>query len=124
MTGSRSALGRRGEEAAARFLTRSGYRILERNVRVGRGEVDLIARQGGFICFVEVKSAPVGAAVPPEEHLSAGKRRQLVQLAARWLAARGLSEAPVRFDVAAVTLAEDQPPAVRLIPGAFDADGD
>lgn len=48
--------GRRGEERAARYLKRRGYRVLERNLRAGRGEIDIVARKSDLLAFVEVKS--------------------------------------------------------------------
>ncbi|MGE5673261.1 MAG: YraN family protein, partial [Mycobacterium leprae] len=53
---SHTVTGRDGEEAAARFLTDSGYRIIERNSRCRQGEIDLIAREGAWVVFVEVKT--------------------------------------------------------------------
>ncbi|NLE23385.1 MAG: YraN family protein [Actinobacteria bacterium] len=94
-------------------------------MRIGRGELDLIARRGGVLAFVEVKarrSAQYGA---PEDAVDGRKRRKVARLAELWLAARpwalrGASE--VRFDVIAVD-ATSRPPAVRHLEGAFTLDG-
>jgi len=121
----RQQFGRAAEAAAARHLVREGWTILGRNVRIGRGELDLIARRGGVLAFVEVKarrSAQYGA---PEDAVDGRKRRKVARLAELWLAARpwalrGASE--VRFDVIAVD-ATSRPPAVRHLEGAFTLDG-
>ena len=118
-------LGRAAEAAAARHLVRDGWTIIGRNVRIGRGELDLIARRGAVLAFVEVKARRTAAYGAPEDAVDARKRRQVARLAELWLAVRpwalrGVSD--VRFDVVAVD-ASVRPPAVRHLPGAFTLDG-
>ena len=120
----RQQFGRAAEEVAARYLTRSGWLLLGRNVRVGRGELDIIARRGGVLAFVEVKARRSARCGAPEDAVSWHKRRQVARLAELWLAARpwalrGVLD--VRFDVIAVDAAS-QPPSVRHLAGAFTAD--
>lgn len=117
--------GRAAEETAARHLTAAGWRVLGRNVRVGRGELDLIVRRGPILAFVEVKARRSHACGAPEDAVSAHKRRQVARLAELWLAARpwalrGVLE--VRFDIVAVDLA-GAATEVRHLPAAFTADG-
>ena len=121
----RQQLGRSSEEAAARHLVAHGWTLLGRNVRIGRGELDLIARRGPVLAFVEVKARRSVACGAPEDAVDARKRRQVARLAELWLAARpwalrGVSD--VRFDVVAVDAAA-QPPVVRHLPAAFTLDG-
>ncbi len=90
--------GRAGEEAAVKWLERQGYRVLERNVVNRGGEIDVVAREGAILCFVEIKArgrqdfGPALAAVTP------AKRRRLARAASLHLALSGLSGA-CRFDV-------------------------
>jgi putative endonuclease len=117
-------VGGRGEEVAARFLARQGLAVLERNLRSRLGEVDIVAREGGVLVFVEVKTRRGPASDPPEAAVRAGKRARLARLALGYLAARRLGERSCRFDVVAVTLdADGEALAVRHHRGAFDLDG-
>lgn len=117
-------LGRRGEELAARYLARHGLVVLERNVRSRLGEVDIVAREGGTLVFVEVKARGADARDPPEAAVDARKRARLARLALGYLAARRLGEAPCRFDVVAVTVGADREAlGVRHHRGAFDLEG-
>jgi putative endonuclease len=121
----RQHLGRASEAAAASYLVKDGWTLLGRNVRVGRGELDLIARRGTVLAFVEVKARRSAACGAPEDAVDGRKRRQVARLAELWLAARpwalrGVSD--VRFDIVAVDAAT-RPPAVRHLQGAFTLDG-
>lgn len=118
------ALGDRGEEAAARFLTGRGFSILERNLRSRWGELDLIARDGPTVVFVEVKARREGAGDPPQAAVDQRKQARLARLALAYLGRRRLGEAPCRFDVVAVTV--DREGTVRRLdhfPDAFHLDG-
>jgi putative endonuclease len=120
MTERRRALGRAAEAAAAEALTRVGLRVLERNVRFARGELDLVCRDGDVVVFVEVKCRQARWGDAPAAAISWQKRRRLVLLAQLYLRRRGLAGARCRFDVVAVT--EDGGHlAVRHLPGAFEA---
>ena len=101
----RQLFGRAAEEAAARYLIHDGWRLLGRNVRIGRGELDIVARRGPVLAFVEVKARRTRTCGAPEDAVGAAKRRQIARLAELWLAARpwaltGVDE--VRFDIVAV----------------------
>jgi putative endonuclease len=96
----RAELGRSGEDAAVALLEASGYRILARNVRLPGGEIDVVAREGDTIVFIEVKaraSASYGSAVSA---VDARKRATLRALAADWLQIAA-PRAKARFDVVA-----------------------
>lgn len=121
---SRPQLGRIGEDAAARYLQSHGYAILERNFRGPLGEVDVIARQGDTLVFVEVKARSANSPLPPAASVTLRKQQQVVRLAKHYLATRTRGEWPVRFDVVEVVLASpDQVAEVRLIQGAFGERG-
>jgi putative endonuclease len=95
-------LGDTGERAAAEYLEGKGYRVLHRNYRFGRGEIDLIARKGGTIVFVEVKTRSTDSYGEPEEAVTPAKVRQIRRIASAWLAQRRIGECDCRFDVIAV----------------------
>jgi len=121
----RLRFGREAEEAAAAYLRARGWRLLGQNVRIGRGELDLIVRRGPVLAFVEVKARRSARCGAPEDAVSWHKRRQVARLAELWMAARpwalrGVGE--VRFDIVAVDAAP-LPPAVRHLPAAFTCDG-
>src|SRR5512140_3783649 len=81
-------LGRAAEQAAAVHLERAGWRLLGRNVRIGRGELDIIARRGQVLAFVEVKARRTRTCGAPEDAVSPKKQHQIARLAELWLATR------------------------------------
>ena len=120
----RQQFGRAAEEAAARYLVQSGWRLLGRNVRIGRGELDIVARRGLVLAFVEVKARRTHTCGAPEDAVTPLKRRQIARLAELWLAARpwamnGVDD--VRFDIIAVDAAAF-PSIIRHLPAAFTTD--
>jgi len=114
----RRLLGGRGEELAAAFLVRRGYQVLARNYRTPHGEVDLIARQGGCLVFIEVKTRRSESFGLPQEAVHPAKQEKLRAVAAHFLQEQGLEEVPVRFDVVAVLLTP-RGPVIDLIQQAF-----
>ncbi|MBI4227085.1 MAG: YraN family protein [Candidatus Omnitrophica bacterium] len=117
----RQQLGAAGEQAAVTELRRRGYRILERNVRTVLGELDLVARDGTMLCFIEVKTRRSMAFGLPQEAITRQKQWHLIRMAQWYLKARGLSGRPARFDVVGVLMGrDDRPTSVEVIPNAFD----
>ena len=116
---SRQRLGRRSEALAAAFLNSAGYRIERTNVRFPVGEIDVVAREGEVLCFVEVRSASSGRWGGPLASVTWPKRRRLIQ-AARWYLTGKPMPQEIRFDVLAIEW-EGNTPRVELIRGAFDA---
>jgi len=117
---SRAELARIGEDAAARYLQSQGYAILERNYQTPLGEIDIIARQGQELVFVEVKSRTPSDSFAPSGSVTQHKRRKLVKLAQFYMARRARRDQRCRFDVVEVTLTETGGVVnVRLIQGAF-----
>jgi putative endonuclease len=114
-------LGDRGEREAARFLRRKGLRILLRGYRTDQGEVDLIARDGEVVVFVEVKSRRQGS---PAEAVTPEKQRRLTLAALHFLKKHGLLEQPCRFDVVAIVWPEGRrPDSIEHLVNAFEAVG-
>ena len=91
-----------GERAAARFLRREGYTILERNVRLRLGEIDIVARDGNTLCIVEVKRRLSPRRGSPEEGITAEKLRRLRRLVLLYRRIRRLPDGPVRIDMVAI----------------------
>ena len=114
-TPSNRRTGARYEEAAADFLRQQGYEILEKNYRDRYGEVDIVAREGRYLVFVEVKYRKDASCGYPEEAVSARKQQRIRHTASWYLYRHGCSEeTPCRFDVVSI-LGED----VFLIRDAF-----
>lgn len=119
----RRSVGKRGEEEAARFLQKRGFAILDRNVRSRLGEIDLVARDGKALVFVEVKALRERDGDPPQAAVGRSKQRRLGQLAQHYLKWKRLGEVSCRFDVVAVTLdGRDRVTALRHFPAAFDVE--
>ena len=95
-------LGAKGEDAASTFLMKKGMQILERNYRWGRGEIDIVAREGTTLVFVEVKTATTDEYGPPEGWVDSRKQRQIAKIAAAYLQEHRLADIDCRFDVIAV----------------------
>ncbi|MGD8495492.1 MAG: YraN family protein [Gemmatimonadales bacterium] len=113
-------LGRRGERLAAAHLEASGCRVLARNWRAGRLEIDLVVRDGAVIAFVEVKTRRPGPQ-HPSEAVDRRKRKHLVGAARRWIATRPEVAAEYRFDVVSVLLDRHGRARVRHDRSAFTA---
>lgn len=114
-------LGRSGEREAAKFLRRKGMRILAKNFHGPAGEIDLIARDGDILVFVEVKTRRAGV---PAEAVTLEKQRKLTLTAMHFLRRHLALEVRSRFDIVAIIWPESAgSPAIEHIPNAFDAVG-
>ncbi len=108
MTIARQRTGREAEELVARRLAAAGWEIVERNARTRYGELDIVARDGRTLVFIEVKAGRAGAAFGPERPVlavDARKQRRVRRLATAWMAERrGLPPyEEIRFDAVGVT---------------------
>lgn len=110
----RAERGRRGERRAAAYLEARGYEIVERNFRSKVGELDLIAREGGDLVFIEVRARAGRLRGGPVETVNARKRARLARVAEAYIALRAPSFESCRFDVVGVTGTE-----LELIRDAF-----
>ena len=97
-------LGKRGEDAAARFLYRRGYEIVERNWTCSAGEADIIARDEEWVVFVEVKTRSSCEKGFPSEAVDPEKRKRYDNIAALFLRDYDVVDVPVRFDVVSIVL--------------------
>ncbi len=112
----RRAQGSAGEQAACDYLTGQGWKILDRNVRRGRGEIDVIACRGDLTAFIEVKKRSSLRCGRPAEAVNREKCRRIVNAAAIYIQEKNLADARLRFDVIEIL-----PGQIRHIEGAFDA---
>ena len=117
---SKKSLGDRGEVAAARYLKRSGFRILERSHDSPLGEIDIIAVDSRTVVFVEVKTRTSADSGRPTDAIDANKQRRMTQAALAYLKSHRLLENAARFDVVAVTWpANEKRPQIEHFPNAF-----
>ena len=103
INGYRQRVGKEGEETASRYLENKGYLIVERNFRSPHGEIDIIAKHGKILVFIEVKTNVRGGFGEPEDRVDHKKQVKLAEVAAEYLQARGLENIDCRFDVVAVS---------------------
>jgi putative endonuclease len=120
MTQARQTLGRRGEDLACRELERRGYAIVARRFRVRSGELDIIARDGATLVFVEVKARMGRQFGEAAEAVTPLKRLRMTRLANEYLVRHHVPECACRFDVVAIQFG-DGAPDIQLIQNAFDA---
>ena len=116
----RQTLGELGETLACDELRRRGYAILERRYRTRYGEIDIVARHGDVLVFVEVKARAGEAFGSGAEAVTGYKQRRVARMAADFLARRRLQDRPCRFDVVSIAVGEDHP-RVEVFAGAFVA---
>jgi putative endonuclease len=119
MSRSRQTLGKSGEDLACAELERRGYAILARRYRRRGGELDIIARDGRTIVFVEVKSRVSHDFGDAAESVTALKRHRMARVALDYMARNGLFECPCRFDVVAIAITSGVP-AIEVYQNAFD----
>ena len=120
----RRMLGNRGEQAAERFLTGLGYRIVARGLRSRRGELDLVAIDGRTVVFIEVKTRLDHTAGHPVEAVGPDKQKKLTELALAFLKKHKLLEHSARFDIVAITWPENQKePTIDHYRNAFEPPG-
>jgi putative endonuclease len=115
-------VGKTGEDVACAELRRLGYAILARRYRTRVGELDIVARDGDTLVFVEVKARRTVAFGAPEEAVTWRKQRKLQVMAGDFLARSRLRDVPCRFDVVSVSFAgRVGAPRVEVFRQAFDA---
>jgi len=119
VTQATNKFGELGERIAARWLERSGWRIVARRFRSGRRDIDLVAQHDDVIAFVEVKARSGSEFGDPVEAVNRRKQRELVKSAQTWIDRHGRAGESYRFDVMGVLLT-DRKVFVRHVPGAFE----
>ncbi len=116
----RAWIGDYGEKVAADFLRSKGCRILARNFKARRGgEVDIVARDGKLLLFVEVKTRREGAKIRPLDAVDKSKQALIERGANAWLKQLGTRNLPWRFDVIEVHIEDGAKPRVNHVRDAF-----
>ncbi|HET8655719.1 MAG TPA: YraN family protein [Longimicrobiaceae bacterium] len=112
-------LGDRGEALAARFLEQAGWTVLDRNFRMGHKEIDLVARRGEVVAFVEVKTRAGLGFGHPLEAITWKKRREIQQVAAAWIDRHGRPTDTYRFDAVAILVRGGAEPVIEHVEDAW-----
>lgn len=112
-------LGERGERLAARLLRELGLDVLVRNYRTSRGELDLVAREGATLCFVEVKTRHRHLYSRPADAVGPAKRQRIIRAAKQYLRELGFPPLLYRYDIVEVVLVRRRVTDLRYWRNAF-----
>ncbi len=115
----KDALGRFGEDTAARHLSQCGMEILDRNWRCAAGEIDIVARDGSYLVFCEVKTRSGDRYGTPAQAVVPAKAARIRRLALAWLRDHEHASTALRFDVVEVYRTRNSPLRVEHLRGAF-----
>lgn len=116
-------LGRQGEALAADELERAGWSIVARNYRLGHKEVDLVARRGAVVAFIEVKTRAGADYGHPLEAITRAKRAEIERVAQVWIDRHGRAGDRYRFDAVAIVWGEAGRPSIEHVEDAWRRDG-
>ncbi len=122
MSRDRIAFGKTGEALAVDFLKQNGYILVCQNYRTRFAEIDIIARDGDTLCFIEVKARTRKDKALPRQAVTVAKQRKIITAAAWYLKENNLHDQRSRFDVMEMVLNNGRW-QMNLIPNAFQADG-
>jgi putative endonuclease len=111
--------GKKGEEIAEQLLIEKGYTIIKRNFRFGKGEIDIIAKDGDYLVFVEVKSRKNLSFGEPEYAITQSKIKQLKKIAEAYLYINGINNQLCRFDVITIVGEKEEELKINHIENAF-----
>ena len=111
--------GKRGEDLACDLLVKKGYQLVQRNYTYGKGEIDIIAKDGEILVFVEVKSRYNLEYGPPELGITKNKQRQVRRIAEAYLHEKEIIDTDCRVDVVAILFRGKEPPKINHIINAF-----
>ena len=120
MTRIRLNLGATGERAAADYLIKHGYRIIQCNYRCRSGEIDIVAEDADFLVFVEVKTRKSRRYGPAQEAVTPKKQLQISKAAQHYLAEHNLFDRDARFDVVSVYMGSGATAEVEIFKDAFE----
>ena len=112
-------LGQRGEDLAARYLRRQGWKILARNLHIGRYELDIVVRQGDTVAFVEVKTRRDDAFADPDVNVTREKQMHIRKAARQYIADHYDPDTFYRYDIVNVILPDRGKPRITHLDNAF-----
>lgn len=117
--GGNKPLGDRGERIAAAYLAERGWAVLHRQYRLGHREIDLVARRGEVVAFVEVKTRGGTGYGHPLEAITWKKRREIQRVAQAWIDRFGRADDVYRFDAIGILLPAGGPPRIEHVEDAW-----
>lgn len=112
-------IGRFGEDTASKYLEESGYTILDRNFKCRSGEIDIIARDGNYIVFIEVKTRSGSFYGTPGEAVNELKQHKIIKVSETYIMKRKLFNYDFRFDVIEIVIDKAKNASIKLIKDAF-----
>lgn len=112
-------LGQWGEEVALKYLKRKKYKVVNKGLRLLRGEIDVIAYDKKILVFIEVKTRSSQKFGFPEESVTLSKQKQIKKLAQGYLTSHNIEDVECRFDVLSINLDENKNCFIRHIKNAF-----
>ncbi len=118
----KNTLGAKGEDCAARYLENTGYTVVRRNYHSRMGEIDIIAENGEFIIFAEVKARNNNTMCAPAEAVDMRKQKKIIKTALMYIMEKGVDLQP-RFDVIEVYCDEQDRFSLNHIENAFSGEG-
>ena len=112
------SIGQSGEETAVKILKKHGYKIIERNYRTRQGEIDIIAKDGEYTCFVEVKLRKNDDFGDPGDFIDERKQQKIIKTAQYYAVKNGIYDTPMRFDAVLINAGKKKSNA-EVIKDAF-----
>ncbi len=113
------SIGQSGEETAVKILKKNGYKIIERNYRTKMGEIDIIAEDGEYTCFVEVKFRKNDDFGDPGDFIDERKRQKIIKTAQYYAVKKGIYDTPMRFDAVLINAEKRKKHSGEVIKDAF-----
>ena len=114
----RKELGKTGESLACEYLKANKIKVLERNFKNKIGEIDIIAKEGETVAFIEVKTRSSYAFGTPAEAVNYAKQQKIIKTALSWMTDKNY-DGDIRFDVIEVLINETEAPDINYIKNAF-----
>ena len=112
-------LGEKGEAEACKYLKKKRYKILEKDFKCKLGEIDIIAKDGAILCFIEVKCRSSHSFGHPEEAITWEKKKRIKKAAEYYMLLHKITNVNCRYDVVAILETKEGKRKINLIKNAF-----